>query len=116
MWNEKVRNYNPGAVTRFRKLRTLSRFMILCAYLLTGLVLGGAGLLLLAYQEGLLTFSQLVASFLGTMWLAVLTFAFSKFLGELSWLLADLGDHQLDVRNLLLDLREDLDRLNASGK
>jgi hypothetical protein len=38
-------------------------------------------------------------------------------LGELAWLLADLGDHQLDTRNLMIDLRDDLQRRwNASPR
>ncbi len=37
-------------------------------------------------------------------------------LGEVSWLLADIGDHQLDARNLLLDLRDDVDRIRAKRR
>ena len=45
-------------------------------------------------------------------WLMVGGFSYClfKFLGELSWLLADFGDHQVDSRNLLIDLRDAIDR------
>ena len=45
-------------------------------------------------------------------WLMVGGFSYClfKFLGELSWLLADFGDHQVDTRNLLIDLRDSIER------
>lgn len=111
---DRVRNFNPGALSRFRKLRALSRFLILAAYLLVGGVLLGAGLAIFLYHDGVIT-SGLTLTLILTGGMVFLLFAFSlfKFLGEMSWLLADLGDHQLDVRNLLIDLREDADRLGS---
>lgn len=113
---ERVRNYNPGAITRFRKLRALSRFLLLSAYVLLGLVLVGAGLTAFLYRQGLIErWEVLVLAELGWLFLLFLIFSLFKFLGEMAWLLADLGDHQLDTRNLLLDLREDADRAFAES-
>ncbi|MCI0652412.1 MAG: hypothetical protein L0Z55_11070 [Planctomycetes bacterium] len=108
---DRVRNYNPGAITRFRKLRALSRFMLLGAYLFLPLILCGLAACVYLYRQSEVDPAWLVLATLG--WTLLLLFAFFlfKFLGEMSWLLADLGDHQLDVRNLLLDLREYFDRL-----
>ena len=108
-----MRNFNPGAVSRFRKLRALSRFMILCAYVLIALFFGLGVVFLGLYHEGQLTFGWLLAGLIVLGLGLVGTFCLFKFLGELAWLLADLGDHQLDVRNLLLDVRDDADRLIA---
>ncbi|MEM7165709.1 MAG: hypothetical protein AAF581_09610 [Planctomycetota bacterium] len=111
---DRVRNFNPGALSRFRKLRALSRFLILMAYLLVGGVLLGAGLAIFLYHDGIIASPLTLTLILGGGALFLL-FAFSlfKFLGEMSWLLADLGDHQLDVRNLLIDIREEADRLQT---
>lgn len=111
---DRVRNYHPGAVTRFRKLRALSRFLLLVAYVLFALVLVGAGLTGFLYREGLIArWEYLALAELGWLLVLVLSFGLLKFLGEMAWLLADVGDHQLDARNLLLDLREDADRYLA---
>ena len=114
---DRVRNFNPGALSRFRKLRALSRFLILAAYLLVGMVLLGAGLAIFLYQDGRiesgLTLLLILAG--GGIFL-LFTFSLFKFLGEMSWLLADLGDHQLDCRNLLIDIREEADRLHGQRK
>lgn len=108
---ERVRNYHPGAVTRFRKLRALSRFLLLVAYVLFALVLVGAGLTAFLYRQGVIVrWEYLALAELGWLIGFVVAFGLLKFLGEMAWLLADLGDHQLDSRNLLLDLREDADR------
>ncbi len=112
--NDRVRNFHPGAVSRFRKLRALSRFMLLGAYLFLPLVLAGGAITVHLWREsGAGDPALLGLLLLG--WLLLLCFSFFlfKFLGEMSWLLADLGDHQLDVRNLLLDLRDDMDRAIA---
>lgn len=111
-----VRNFNPGAMSRFRKLRALSRFMILSAYLLLALVIAAAGVTVWLYNVGVIeSVGVLVLIFLGEVLALLFFFCTFKFLGELSWLLADVGDHQLDVRNLLLDVREDLDRVTAAN-
>lgn len=109
---DRVRNFNPGAVSRFRKLRALSNFMILSAYLVGGLSIAGGGIAFFLYRDGAITsLPVFVLAAVGAILLAVFLFGLFKFLGELAWLMADLGDHQLDVRNVLLDLRDDFDRL-----
>jgi len=106
-----VRNFDPGAPSRFRKLRALARFLILSSYLLLGIVLAGIGITLWLWREGVIAERGILAIAIAA-WLLAGGFLYSlfKFLGELSWLLADLGDHQHDVRNLLIDLRDDLHR------
>lgn len=109
---DRVRNYNPGAVSRFRKLRALSNFMILAAYLVGGLALSLGGVVIYLFQQGeIASIPLLVLALLGTVLVSLLVFCLFKFLGELAWLMADLGDHQLDVRNVLLDVRDDFDRV-----
>lgn len=109
---DRVRNFHPGAVTRFRKLRALSRFLLVAAYLVFGVVLVGAGLTVLLYRQGAISgLVWLVLALVGWSLLLVFMFALFKFLGEMAWLLADLGDHQLDSRNLLIDMREGVDHL-----
>ncbi len=111
-----VRFYNPGAVTRFRKLRALSRFLLLAAYLLMALIIAGAGITVYLYREGTVQEAGVLALLLlGWLMLLVFLFCLFKFLGELAWLIADVGDHQLDMRNLLLDLRDDLARILTQG-
>ncbi len=111
---EPVRNFNPGAVSRFRKLRALSSFLLLGAYLGSVLLVGAGGLVVYLHYVGVIeSVIVLTLSLLGMGIGLVIMFCCFKFLGELSWLLADLGDHQLDVRNLLIDLRDDLDRMKA---
>ena len=108
---DRVRNFHPGAVSRFRKLRALSRFMLLGAYLFLPMVLVGAAMTVLLFHE-IVDGNPLLLAVMLLGWLLLLVFSFFlfKFLGEMSWLLADLGDHQLDVRNLLLDLSDDAGR------
>ncbi|MEE8142255.1 MAG: hypothetical protein V3T77_04080 [Planctomycetota bacterium] len=111
---DRVSHFNPGAMTRFRKLRALSRFLLVSAYMLLALILVGAGITVFLWREGVVERVGVLALWLlGWLLLLVLVFCLLKFLGELSWLLADMGDHQLDVRNLLLDLRDDLGRVLA---
>lgn len=106
-----VRNFDPGAPSRFRKLRALARFLLLASYLLLGIVLAGIGITLWLWREGVIVERGILAlAVAGWLLGGGFIYFFFKFLGELAWLLADLGDHQLDVRNLLLDLRDDLHR------
>ena len=106
-----ARNFDPGAPSRFRKLRALSRFLLLSSYLLLGLVIAGVGITIWQWRAGAVEGVDRLAVTL-VVWLVAggFIYTFFKFLGELAWLLADLGDHQNDVRNLLLDLRDDLQR------
>lgn len=104
-------NFDPGAPSRFGKLRVLARFLLLASYLLLGLVLTGIGVTVSLWRDGVIEGTGLFAlAVVG--WLLIGGFVYSlfKFLGELAWLLADFGDHQLDSRNLLIDLRDDLQR------
>ena len=106
-----ARNFDPGSPSRFRKLRALSRFLLLASYLLLGLVIAGVGITIWQWRVGEIEGVDRLAVTL-VIWLVAGGFIYTlfKFLGELAWLLADLGDHQSDVRNLLLDLRDDLQR------
>lgn len=107
----RARNFDPGASSRFSKLRALSRFLLLAGYLLLGLGITGIGVTIYLWREGTITSPGVLAlAIVGWVAASGFVFALFKFLGELAWLLADLGDHQVDVRNLLIDLRDDLQR------
>ncbi len=110
-----VRNFNPGAPSRFGKLRVLSRFLILATYLMLGLTIAGIGVTVWMWQDGLFSAPGWFAlAIVGWCLLGGFLFSLFKFLAELSWLLADLGDHQLDARNLLIDMRDDDQRSQFS--
>jgi len=110
-----VRNFNPGTSSRFGKLRVLSRFLILATYLMLGLTIAGTGVTVWMWQGGLFSAPAWFAlALIGWCLLGGFLFSLFKFLAELAWLLADLGDHQLDARNLLIDMRDDDQRSQFS--
>ncbi len=104
-------NFDPGAPSRFGKLRVLARFLLLASYLLLGLVFAGIGVTVWLWREGAIEGAGIFSlAIVGWLLIGGFVYALFKFLGELAWLLADFGDHQLDARNLLIDLRDDLQR------
>ena len=108
-------NFDPGAPSRFGKLRVLGRFLLLSSYLLLGLVLAGIGVTVWLWKDGAIEgIGTLSLAIIGWLILGGFVYSLFKFLGELAWLLADSGDHQLDSRNLLIDLRDDLERHRRS--
>lgn len=107
---EGVRNFNPRAASRFLRFRTLSDFLVLGAYVEILLVAVGIGLMIYLKISGLITSVSILFA-LVVAWLLVGTglFLFFKYLGELAFLLAEVGDQQNDVVQLLLDLRANTD-------
>ena len=106
-----ARNFDPGAPSRFHKLRVVARFTLLASYLLLGVMIAGIGVTTWLWREGVIAEDGVFAlAVLGWLFAGGFSYVLFKFLAEMSWLLADLGDHQLDARNLLIDLRDDLER------
>lgn len=108
---ESVRHFNPRAPSRFARFRTLSDFLVLGAYVELLLVGLGIGLMVYLKLDGEIGSLSLLFV-LVLVWLVVggalfLTF---KYLGELAYLLAEVGDQQHDIVQLLLDVRENTDR------
>ncbi|MBI4601089.1 MAG: hypothetical protein HY721_03925 [Planctomycetes bacterium] len=108
--SEGVRNYNPRAPSRFLRFRNLSDFLVLGAYVELLLVALGVGLLVYLWISGILeSASVLLVLIVGWLVVGVGLYLFFKYLGELAFLLADIGDQQNDVVQLLLDVRENTD-------
>ncbi len=109
---DRIRNYQHGSVSRLGKLRAFSSFCILSAYLGSALLLGMAVALVYLFKLGTVpNIGSLVLGLLGVLVLNIAYFVTMKFIAEISLVLADIGDYQLDTKNLLLDLREGSDRL-----
>jgi DNA-directed RNA polymerase subunit RPC12/RpoP len=106
-----VRHYSPNTPSRFLRLRALSDPLLMAAWLSVMLVLLGAGLsIYLAVHGTLPSLSVLLLCLVGWSLLGTFLFFGFKCLGELAFLLADLGDQQNDLVQLLLDLRDNSDR------
>lgn len=106
-----VRHYDPNAPSRFLRLRALSDVLIVAAYFAAMLAMVGAGLTLQLKIDGTIESLPLLLVLLaGWVAVGVLLFLVLKVLGEMAFLMADLGDHQSDVVQLLLDIRDDLER------
>ena len=104
-------NFDPGAPSRFRTLRALARFLLLASYLLLGLAFAGIGVTVWLWRDGVIeSEATLALALVGWLMVGGFSYCLFKFLGELSWLLADFGDHQVDTRNLLIDLRDSIER------
>ena len=102
-----VRHYNPNAPSRFLRVRALSELMILGAYLTVFLILMGIGLTVYLKIAGVIaSVPVLLVCLVGWAILGVLLYLALKYLGELAFLLADVGDQQNDLVQLLLDIRE----------
>ena len=110
-----VRNYSPNAPSRFLRLRALSDFLLLAAYLVAMLVLVGAGMTIYLKVVGVLaSHAVLLLCLVGWAILGTVLFLGLKLLGELTFLLAELGDHQNDLVQLLLDLRDNTDKVDPA--
>ena len=104
---EGVRHFNPRAPSKFQRFRALSDFLVLGAYLELLLVGVGLGLLIYLRLSGWIENLALLFSLI-VVWLILGTglYMLFKYLGELAYLLADIGDQQNDVVQILLDIRE----------
>ena len=102
-----VRHYNPNAPSRFLRVRALSELLVLGAYLAVFLVLMGIGLTVyLKIADVITSIPILLVCLVGWAVAGVVLYLSLKYLGELAFLLADLGDQQNDLVQLLLDIRE----------
>jgi hypothetical protein len=105
-----VRHYSPNAPSRFMRLRALSDFLILGAYLALLLALVGAGLTIYLHTLQVIgSVAVLLVYLVGWGLVGTTLFLLLKSLGEVAFLLADVGDDQRDVVELLLDVRENTD-------
>jgi len=109
-----VSNFQPKAGKRHPRLRAFSRILLVLAYMELGL-----GFLLLWFTVvSEPTESYDWVSIAAILAVALFTFGVLKFLSEACIALAEIGDHQSDVRALLLDERHDRERVlseNESG-
>ena len=91
-------------------MRALSDFLVLGAYLEVLLVSVGIGLVIYLRIAGLIaSLSMLFLLIVAWLIVGIGLFLFLKYLGELAFLLADVGDQQNDVVHLLQDLRDNTD-------
>ena len=105
--SESVRHFNPNAPSRFLRVRALSELLVLGAYLVVFLVLLGMGLTVYLKITGVIgSIPVLLLGLLGWAIGGVVLYLALKYLGELAFLLADVGDQQNDVVQLLLDVRD----------
>lgn len=108
-----VRHFNPGAPSRYLRLRALSELCLLFAYLEVVFVLMGMGLTVYCTLEGLIaSVPLLVLCLVGWVIVGSVLYVVLKFLAELAFVLSDIGDQQRDETQLLLDLRENTDQLS----
>jgi DNA-directed RNA polymerase subunit RPC12/RpoP len=107
---EGVRHFNPRLPSRFSGLRELSDYLVIGAYVEILLVSLGIGLVIYLRIIGLIQAVSLLFLFV-VIWLVVGTglFLLLKYLGELAFFLADVGDQQRDTVQLLHDLRDSTD-------
>jgi DNA-directed RNA polymerase subunit RPC12/RpoP len=104
---ESVRHYNPNAPSRFLRVRALYEVLILGAYLVVFLVLMAMGLTVyLKIINVIASIPVLLLCLVGFATAGVVLYLTLKYLGELAFLLADLGDQQNDLVQLLLDVRD----------
>jgi DNA-directed RNA polymerase subunit RPC12/RpoP len=102
-----VRHYNPNAPSRFLRVRALSELLILGAYLAVFLVLMGVGLTVyLKITDVIQSVPLFLVCLVGWAVAGVVLYLSLKYLGELAFLLADVGDQQNDLVQLLLDVRD----------
>jgi DNA-directed RNA polymerase subunit RPC12/RpoP len=106
-----VRHYNPGAPSRFLRFRALSDLLVLAAYVELLLVAAGVGLTVYLWLAGQIPSAALLfVCLVGWLILGTGAYLVFKYLGEMAFLLADVGDQQNDLVQLLIDLRENTDR------
>jgi DNA-directed RNA polymerase subunit RPC12/RpoP len=105
-----VRNYDPMAPSRFLRMRALSDLLLVGAYASLALSLVGAGVTVYLGVSGAPTsIAVLLLCVIGWILGGFVLFLFLKYLAELAFLLASLGDQQHHVVQLMLDLRENTD-------
>jgi hypothetical protein len=107
---EAVRHFNPRAPSRYLRFRSFSDILVLGAYVELLLCALGMGLLVYLRIDGVIQSASVLLVLL-TVWLilALGLYLALKYLGELAFLLSDLGDQQNDLVQLLLDLRDNTD-------
>jgi len=104
---EPVRHYNPNAPSRFLRVRALSELLVLGAYLVVFLILMGMGLTIYLKIAGAISsIPVLLLCLVGWAVVGVVLYLALKYLGELAFLLADVGDQQNDIVQVLLDIRD----------
>ncbi len=105
-----VRNYDPRSPSRQPRLRALSDFVVLGAYLELLLVAVGVGMTIYLWIGGVIASAVVVLiALVGWLILGGALYVFFKALGELLLAAADVADQSHDTVQLLLDLRERLD-------
>lgn len=111
-----VRHFHPRSPSKFLRLRNLSDFLLLGAYVQLLLCATGLGaqlyLLISGVLPGLALFLVLAVA-----WMVVGTslYLLLKCLAEAAFLLSEVGDQQNDIVQILLDLRDNTDRDRADG-
>lgn len=102
-----VRHFNPNAPSRFLRFRALSEVFTFFAYFEALLVVMGIGLTLyLKINNTITSIPVLLLCLIGWGIIGTALYLALKFLGELAFLLSDVGDQQNDVVQLLLDVRD----------
>lgn len=111
-----VRHHKPDASSRYPRLRVLSDVLTLGAYLVLLLALVGAVLTIYLYSVEILgSATVLFVCLVGWFLLGSAFYLLFKWLGEVAFLLADVGDEQNEIVQLLLDLRDNTDRLLSAS-
>jgi len=102
-----VRHFNPGAPSRFLRLRVLSEVLTFSSYFEVLLALLGTGLTIYLKISGVIpSIGVLLLCLVGWAVVGSTLYLVLKFLGELAFTLSDLGDQQNDLVQLLLDIRD----------
>ena len=108
--NQAVRHFDPRAPSRFVRLRTLSDFIVVGAYVELLLALVGIGLTFYLWLRGIIPAgSLLILCVIAWIMVGAALYLLFKGLGELVALFIDLADQQADTVRLLLDIRENTD-------
>jgi uncharacterized Zn finger protein (UPF0148 family) len=107
---EGVRHFNPREVSRYIGFRNLSDLLVLGAYVELLLVAVGVGSIVYLKLDGTIgSVPLLIALIIVWLVIGIALYLLLKYLGELSFLLADVGDQQNDIVQLLLDIRDNTD-------
>ena len=104
-----VRQYKPGAPSRFLGLRALSDLLLIGAYLEVFLVVVGVAITGYLWFEAIVSTPWAVLALVVWTGAGVAAFLLLKSFAELALLLADVGDQQTDLVKLLLDIRSNTD-------
>lgn len=114
--SQAVRHFDPRAPSRFTRIRTLSDFVVVGAYVELLLVVCGIGLTFYLWWRGIIpTGSLLVVCLIGWIIVGTALYLLFKCLGELTSLFVDLADQQTDTVRLLLDIRENTDPMDETS-